>query len=46
MEDYKPNSNKFKEENKEKKVEKVVTGKVITKKRSKMNISWSTYTTY
>ena len=37
MEDYKPNSNKFKEENKEKKVEKVVTGKVITKKRSKMN---------
>lgn len=39
MEEYKPNSNKFKEENKEqeRKVEKVVTGKVITKKRSKMN---------
>lgn len=39
MEDYKPNSNRFKEEQNEKiedkKIEKVVTGKVITKKRSK-----------
>ena len=38
MNDYKPNSHRFKEEQKnkerEKKVEKVVTGKVITKKRS------------
>lgn len=38
MNDYKPNSNRFKEEQKtkapEKKVEKVVTGKVITKKKS------------
>ena len=38
MNDYKPNSNRFKEEQKqkaqEKKVEKVVTGKVITRKRS------------
>ena len=38
MEDYKPNSNKYKEEQKlverDKKVEKVVTGKVITKKKS------------
>lgn len=36
-EDYKPNSNKFKEQQKaaqEHKVEKVVTGKVITKKKS------------
>lgn len=37
MTDYKPNSNRFKEEQKdkatEKKVEKVVTGKVITKKK-------------
>ncbi len=44
MEDYKPNSNRFKEEQKEKerekRVQKVVTGKVITKKngtRSFMN---------
>lgn len=38
MEDYKPNSNRFKEEQKEKereKIEKVVTGKVITRKKSK-----------
>ena len=38
MNDYKPNSNRFKEEQKEKtqekKVEKVVTGKVITRKKS------------
>ena len=38
MEDYKPNSNRFKEEQKnklpEKKVEKVVTGKVVTRKKS------------
>lgn len=39
MNDYKPNSNRFKEEQKktnlpEKKVEKVTTGKVITKKKS------------
>ena len=38
MEDYKPNSNKFKEEQKQresdKKIEKVVTGKVITRKKS------------
>lgn len=42
MEDYKPNSNRFKEEQKnkaaaktpEKKVEKVVTGKVVTVKKS------------
>ena len=35
--DYKPNSNRFKEEqkNKDKKIEKVVTGNVITKKKSK-----------
>ena len=41
MEDYKPNSNRFKEEQnekvEEKKIEKVVTGKVLTKKRSKVN---------
>lgn len=41
MEDYKPNSNRFKEEKQndieEKKIEKVVTGKVITKKRSKVD---------
>lgn len=41
MENYKPNSNRFKEEQKanerEKKVEKVVTGKVITKKKSKIS---------
>lgn len=41
MENYKPNSNRFKEEqrvkDKERKVEKVVTGKVITKKKSKMS---------
>ncbi len=40
MEDYRPNSNRFKEEQKskerEKKVEKVVTGKVITRKPSKL----------
>ena len=40
MEDYKPNSNRFKEEQKEKerekKVEKVVTGAVITRKQSKI----------
>lgn len=40
MEDYKPNSHKYKEEQKEKmaekKVEKVVTGTVITKKKSGM----------
>lgn len=39
MEDYRPNSNRFKEEQKdkerEKKVEKVVTGKVVTRKPSK-----------
>lgn len=39
MENYKPNSNRFKEEQKdkerEKKVEKVVTGKVVTRKPSK-----------
>lgn len=38
MEDYKPNSNRFKDEQKnklpEKKVEKVVTGKVVTRKKS------------
>ena len=41
MEDYKPNSNRFKEQQKEKerekKVEKVVTGKVITRKKSKFS---------
>ena len=41
MNDYKPNSNRFKEEQKEKtqekKVEKVVTGKVITRKKSGLN---------
>ena len=42
MNDYKPNSNRFKEEQKnnkerEKKVEKVVTGKVITKKKSALS---------
>lgn len=41
MEDYKPNSNRFKEEQnekvEEKRIEKVVTGKVLTKKRSKAN---------
>lgn len=41
MEDYKPNSNKFKEEQKQresdKKIEKVVTGKVITRKKSKVS---------
>ena len=40
MENYKPNSNRYKEELKEKerekKIEKVVTGKVITKKPSKV----------
>ena len=42
MDDYKPNSNKFKAEQKEaekeneRKVEKVVTGKVITKKKSSL----------
>lgn len=40
MEDYKPNSYRFKEEQKEKerekKIEKVVKGKVITKKKSKI----------
>lgn len=40
METYQPNSNRFKEEQKdkerEKKVEKVVTGKVITRKQSKV----------
>lgn len=40
MEDYKPNSHRYKEEQKEKaaekKVEKVVTGAVITKKKSGM----------
>lgn len=34
MNDYKPNSNRFKEEQKEKKIEKVVTGKVVTRKKS------------
>ena len=36
MTDYKPNSNRFKEDQKqqEKRVEKVVTGKVVTKKKS------------
>lgn len=42
MEDYKPNSNRFKEEQKqkerEKKIEKVVKGKVITKKKSKIGV--------
>lgn len=44
MEDYKPNSNRFKESQrkeqadiKERKVEKVVTGVVKTKKKSKLN---------
>lgn len=43
MEEYKPNSNKFKREQQEKqeqqerKIEKVVTGRVMTKKRSKFN---------
>lgn len=40
MNDYRPNSNRFKEEQKEKereKVEKVVTGTVITKKKSKFS---------
>ena len=39
MRDYKPNSHRFKEEQKEsseKKVEKVVTGKVKTKKKSEV----------
>lgn len=41
MEEYKPNSNRFKEEQKSKEVEKrvdkpVVTGKVVTKKQSKL----------
>ena len=41
MNDYKPNSNRFKEEQKEKEREKrvdkpVVTGKVVTKKKSKV----------
>lgn len=34
--DYKPNSHKYKEEMKEKKVEKVVKGKVRRKKKSSM----------
>lgn len=42
MEDYKPNSNRFKEEEKtkerERKVEKVVSGKVIARKPSKMRM--------
>ena len=41
MEDYKPNSNRYKEEQKnklpEKRVEKVVTGKVVTKQKSKLS---------
>lgn len=41
MEEYRPNSNRFKEEQKdkerEKKIEKVVTGKVITRKKSKLS---------
>lgn len=44
MEDYKPNSNRFKEEQKtklvkapEKKIEKIVTGKVVTKKKSALS---------
>lgn len=41
MENYKPNSNRFKEEQKsnerEKRVEKVVTGKVVTKQKSKFS---------
>ena len=40
MDDYKPNSNRFKEEQRrdnEKKIEKVVTGKVVTKKKSKFS---------
>ena len=40
MEEYKSNSNRSKEEQKNKereKIEKVVTGKVITKKKSKLN---------
>ena len=41
MNEYKPNSNRFKDEQKnkerEKKVEKVVTGKVITKKKSALS---------
>lgn len=41
-EEYKPNSNRFKEEQKQKEterktLEKVVTGKVITKKKSKFS---------
>lgn len=41
MEDYKPNSNRYKEEQKtklpEKRAEKVVTGKVVTKQKSKFS---------
>lgn len=34
MNDYKPNSNRFKEEQKEKKIEKVVTGQISTRKKN------------
>ena len=41
MENYQPNSNRFKEDQKnkeiEKRAEKIVTGKVITKKKSKLS---------
>lgn len=38
MDNYKPNSNRFKEEQKEReRAQKVVTGKVITKKKSKFS---------
>lgn len=41
MNDYKPNSNRFKDEQKtkehEKRAEKVVTGKVVTKKKNALN---------
>ena len=40
MENYKPNSNRYKEEQKNnspEKVEKIISGTVITKKKTKMN---------
>lgn len=48
MEDYKPNSNRFKEEQKQKqeserKVEKIITGKVITRKKSGFSKFFDTF---
>lgn len=46
-EEYKPNSYRYKEEQKQKendkKIEKIVTGKVITKKRSKIGMFFSEF---